>query len=108
AGGFGDPLERDPAKVEADVNNGDVSALAAKQIYGVVIGDAEGTQSEREKLRKARLGGHRGGAKKLDGKIDFLATEGLAVKKNQYCCAKCATDLGPVSENYKNHCVRND
>src|SRR5437879_5527664 len=32
AGGFGDPLERDPAKVAADVENGDVSAAAAKTI----------------------------------------------------------------------------
>ena len=40
AGGFGDPLERDPAKVEADVDNGDVSAKAALEIYGVVLGDA--------------------------------------------------------------------
>src|SRR5262249_11186824 len=36
AGGFGDPLERDPARVEADVANGDVSAAAAKSIYGVI------------------------------------------------------------------------
>jgi N-methylhydantoinase B len=32
AGGFGDPLERDPAKVEADVANTDVSVEAAKSI----------------------------------------------------------------------------
>ena len=25
-----------------------------------------------------------------------------------YGCAKCGTDLGPVSQNYKDHCVRND
>ncbi|HEY6822733.1 MAG TPA: hydantoinase B/oxoprolinase family protein [Burkholderiales bacterium] len=108
AGGFGDPLERDPAKVEADVMNGDVSALTAKQVYGVVIGDPAATERERDSLRRKRLPGQRGGAKKLEGKVDFLATEGLAVKKSNYCCAKCATDLGPVSENYKNHCVRND
>jgi N-methylhydantoinase B len=108
AGGFGDPLERDPAKVEADVMNGDVSALTAKQVYGVVIGDAEATKLERDFLRNKRLDGQRSGATKLEGKVDFLATDGLAVKKNRYCCAKCSTDLGPISENYKNHCVRND
>ena len=41
AGGFGDPLERDPAKVEADVANGDVSEKAAREIYGVILDNAE-------------------------------------------------------------------
>ena len=36
AGGFGDPLERDPAKVQADIDNGDVTEKAALEIYGVV------------------------------------------------------------------------
>ena len=22
-----------------------------------------------------------------------------------HCCAKCTTDLGPIDENYKDHCV---
>src|SRR5438046_9410166 len=55
AGGFGDPLERDPAKVAADIDNGDVSAAAAKAIYGVVIGDAEATERERNRIRRLRL-----------------------------------------------------
>ena len=38
AGGFGDPLDRDPAKVQADVDNGDVSEKTAKTVYGVVLG----------------------------------------------------------------------
>lgn len=57
AGGFGDPLERDPAKVEADVANGDVSVEAAKSIYGVIIGDATATVAERERRRLERIGG---------------------------------------------------
>ena len=59
AGGFGDPLERDPAKVEADINNGDVSAMAARAIYGVVLGDAAAT---REGAREAQAGADRQGA----------------------------------------------
>jgi N-methylhydantoinase B len=35
-GGFGDPRERDPQKVRADVRNGLVSAKAAREVYGVV------------------------------------------------------------------------
>ena len=41
--------------------------------------------------------------------MSFLATENLAVYENKhYGCAKCATDLGPVSHNYKTYCARND
>lgn len=36
-GGWGDPLDRDPALVLADVENGYVSAAAAQRDYGVVI-----------------------------------------------------------------------
>src|SRR4029077_19362642 len=73
AGGFGDPLERDPAKVAADVANGDVSKEAAREIYGVVVGDAGATASERERLRKARLKGSNGQVKKLNGKVTMQA-----------------------------------
>jgi N-methylhydantoinase B len=110
AGGFGDPLERDPAKVEADVANGDVSEKAALEIYGVVLGDEAATQRRRHELRARRVQGHTAdGMKKLSGKPKFLVTEGLAVYDNlHYGCAKCGTDLGPVSHNYKSRCVRND
>jgi len=107
AGGFGDPLERDPAKVEADINNGDVSAMAARAIYGVVLGDAAATQREREKLRLARIV-KAPSSQKVDGKVKLLATENLAIKGKRWCCAKCSTDLGPVQGNYKAGCVRND
>jgi len=47
--------------------------------------------------------------KKLTGRRLFLATENLAIYDNRHFgCAKCAADLGPVSHNYKDHCVRND
>jgi N-methylhydantoinase B len=36
-GGFGDPLERDPERVRADVRNGYVSVEAAARDYGVVL-----------------------------------------------------------------------
>jgi len=108
AGGVGDPLERDPAKVEADVANGDVSERAAREIYGVIAGDAEGTTRERERLRNTRLDGSAKRVKKLDGAVRFLATESLAVRGKRWSCAKCAADLGPLSRNYKEACVRAD
>jgi N-methylhydantoinase B len=107
AGGFGDPLERDAAKVEADVANGDVSVKAAKSIYGVIVGDADATQAERERLRMGRIGGKPSG-KKLNGTVSLRPTENLAIRGGHWSCAKCATDLGPLRENYKAYCVRLD
>jgi N-methylhydantoinase B len=108
AGGFGDPLERDPARVEADVANGDVSAESAKAIYGVTAGDPKATALERDRMRFKRIENHDRKAKRLDAKTEVLATENLAVKAGRWCCAKCAADLGPSSANYKEGCVRND
>ena len=38
-GGYGDPLNRDPAKVAIDVRDGMVSAQAAQEHYGVILDD---------------------------------------------------------------------
>src|SRR5437667_4073 len=58
-GGFGDPLERDPARVAADVGEGYVTAAAAEAIYGVVLRagapDAAATEARRSKLHATRL-----------------------------------------------------
>src|SRR5437667_6435471 len=58
-GGFGDPLERDPARVAADVGEGYVTAAAAEAIYGVVLRvgapDATATEARRSKLHATRL-----------------------------------------------------
>lgn len=62
-GGWGDPLDRDPERVLADVRDGVVGERAAGEVYGVVIEagaiDARGTGLRRARLRRAR---HRGGA----------------------------------------------
>jgi N-methylhydantoinase B len=60
AGGWGDPLERDPAAVLKDVRNEFVSVEAARRAYGVVIDpatlalDQAATESLRRRLRDAR------------------------------------------------------
>jgi N-methylhydantoinase B len=58
-GGYGDPLERDPARVARDVTLGYVSASAASEVYGVVSAPdgsvaASSTEALRQKLRHAR------------------------------------------------------
>ncbi|WP_406317502.1 hydantoinase B/oxoprolinase family protein [Streptosporangium sp. NBC_01639] len=51
-GGYGDPLDRDPAAVVADVLDGYVSAEAAEQSYGVIV-DGDGWRPT--SARAARL-----------------------------------------------------
>ncbi len=57
-GGFGDPLERDPARVAADVSEGYVTPAAAHATYGVVLRDGApdpaATAARRAELRAAR------------------------------------------------------
>ena len=111
AGGFGDPLERDPAKVEADVANGDVSVETARKTYGVLIGNPKATARKRASLKRQRL--ERAvkpfaAPVKLDGKMGMHAAENLAVRGQRWSCAKCAVDLGSLRENYKAGCVRSD
>lgn len=47
-GGWGDPLERDPARVVHDVRLGAVSEMAARGIYGVVLSEAAPGYDEME------------------------------------------------------------
>ncbi|OLC19409.1 MAG: hypothetical protein AUH33_05755 [Chloroflexi bacterium 13_1_40CM_68_21] len=58
-GGYGDPLERDPGRVAADVELGFVSREAAEGVYGVVVqpagrADDDATARARARLRDAR------------------------------------------------------
>lgn len=51
-GGFGSPLERDPKKVERDVQEGWITAARALEVYGVVLdsngfADMAATESRR-------------------------------------------------------------
>ena len=60
AGGWGDPLERDPEAVRRDVRNGFVSQRGAADEYGVVVDakglavDEAGTTALRGRMRAAR------------------------------------------------------
>jgi N-methylhydantoinase B len=58
-GGFGDPLEREPAGVIRDLRDGIISLDAAESAYGVVSDglevDEEATAARRQRLREERV-----------------------------------------------------
>jgi N-methylhydantoinase B len=113
AGGYGDPMERDPARVAEDVRDGAITAAAARDIYSVALDedtqqhDAEATTRLRDRVRRSRIGNHGKECRKLTGRLLFQATDNLAVRMEgeipYHCCAKCDTQLGPLTENYKTH-----
>ena len=116
-GGFGDPLERDPARVREDViDNHSVSLAAACEIYGVVMRD-DGNVDERatSKLRSSRREANRnngGDVARVDGVLLAHLTDSLALRREtdgvHAACSRCAADLGLASGNYKDQCVRRD
>jgi N-methylhydantoinase B len=62
AGGYGDPLLRDPRAVADDVAEDIVSPQAAKRAYGIILDevgnpDLEGTERLRRELRELRIAG---------------------------------------------------
>ena len=59
AGGYGDPLDRDPSRVADDAREGYISQESARMVYGVVLADGTFDQGAsdalRAKLRQARI-----------------------------------------------------
>ena len=59
AGGYGDPVERDPRRVVEDVHAGYVSRDAARDVYGVVVDggvvDVPATKKRRRQLSSQRV-----------------------------------------------------
>jgi N-methylhydantoinase B len=64
-GGYGDPLDRDPALVATDIAQGRFAPEVARTSYGVVLGDAAATEQLREEMRRDRLTRARPPAKPL-------------------------------------------
>ncbi|MCS6927705.1 MAG: hydantoinase B/oxoprolinase family protein, partial [Candidatus Binatia bacterium] len=111
AGGYGDPLERDPARVVLDVQRGTVTAEWARQAYGVVLDhdlrvDTAATEKLRAELRRARLAGvpprERG---RVDPTRARRIAAGLLLADGIIACSKCTHAICPASENYKLHCA---
>jgi N-methylhydantoinase B len=117
-GGFGDPLARDPAAIDADLDGLFVSPQAAHRIYGAIIDpasgrvDPEATARHRIALRAERvrrLGGRRA---ERPGEKVLEATAAVDLRRDGaglfHACASCGCALGDLSANYKSHALRED
>jgi N-methylhydantoinase B len=114
---YGDPLERDPEAVRRDVETGDISAAAAREIFRVVLRgeeddvevDAAATATLRHRALVERLGreprvpAERAPVRRrITEYLDLVAVRGRA----HLACARCGHVFCPVTENYKGHALR--
>jgi N-methylhydantoinase B len=106
-GGFGDPLDRDPAAVLRDVGGGLVSADAAERLYGTVIVAGEvnlpataEVRADHRALRISRV------AEEPSTAISGVPFGGaLRLDAGRWRC-RCGTDLGPSAGSFKEHTKR--
>jgi N-methylhydantoinase B len=116
-GGFGDPLDRDPAAVINDVESGYVSTTAAKEHFGLAFDangapDLEATTRRRSEVRAARLARAVPPARIAAPTDESAHDERLVLPSlllrtgdgsRQLCCRDCRTPLGDGSESYKQY-----
>jgi N-methylhydantoinase B len=102
-GGYGDPLERDPEDVRADVAAGRVTEAAAERFYGVIVRsgrvDGAATRASRAAMRAIRLGGRapaREGAPPLDAAGTPAGDHLVAATDGSMSC-RCGEPLGTVA-----------
>jgi N-methylhydantoinase B len=104
-GGYGDPLRRDPEAVAGDLREEKITAAAARDVYGVVLGDGTvdgpATAAERDRRRSAR--GDRStvqgdGSRKLDVTIARRLDDNLVEVTDGagpvIACRHCGERLG--------------
>ncbi len=118
AGGYGDPLERDPELVRQDIVNGTVTAEWAQEVYGVVFKeehkvDLDATKRRRAERRARRLANGPGGTRpKVNEQDGKPVSEGLLLATTSrgrvLACRKCLAEICAVQENYKQQCAVED
>jgi N-methylhydantoinase B len=97
-GGYGDPLDRDPEAVAADVRAGLVSTHAAGASYGVVVADgapdAPATDARRAEIRAERRSWPREG--------EFAVRRGPAAERlsavDQWCSPRAGIELAEFAD----------
>jgi N-methylhydantoinase B len=119
-GGYGDPLDREPARVAADVARHLVTPLTAELVYGVVLAPGgevgeEATAARRAEIRAARLRGTRAeeppplDVSGWQPELRFheyleLGTGTGGVRAIR--CRRCGTALCGADQNYKRFALR--
>jgi N-methylhydantoinase B len=106
-GGYGDPIERDPAAVARDVANGAVSAERAERVYGVVPGDEEATRARREAIRaerRERMRPPRGASGEAGHVPDGQWGDALRFTGGVASCARCDAELGRLGSDWRDLC----
>jgi N-methylhydantoinase B len=112
AGGYGDPLTRDPQLVASDVAEGGVTEAGAERIYGVVLRDGEPDEQATAALRERRLlerlreaGAERDSlapARTVPDDAHTIADVYVINRADdQIECHRCGTRLGAVSDDPK-------
>jgi len=114
AAGYGDPLDRDPALVVADLEDGEVEFPAAAEVYGVVLDerslavDRAATDARRAAMRARRAAEavpgpavRPVGDAAAPGEDALAIHEYVALDAGRLLCRRCGQDLGGRAENYK-------
>lgn len=127
-GGYGDPLDREPKAVLADVSAEVVSERLASEVYGVVFVagsaplavDPDATERQRTRLRSERrqlastpLAGPAEPARRH--RVEGLSPQdlrpvseyiGFLRSAGAYVCKRCGLELGPAGANLKHRLLR--
>lgn len=106
--GYGDPLLREPERVEEDVRLGYVTVQAARDLYGVIVSegsaDREATERERVKIRTARLDGKE--PKQIEPTDGERVAEYLLLDGEELRCRMCSESICQKGDNYKEHTIQ--
>lgn len=124
-GGYGDPIEREPARVATDVRNGYVSSAVAHEVYGVALDAAGKVDDEGSVARRRRILAERAvwrPATSIAGTAEAIASTPAvppsgeppraiheyvvardAKGRRELACARCDHELGSYGGNYKHH-----
>lgn len=124
-GGWGDPLERDPERVTADVLAGIVSPGMARELYGVVLEqgsmDVEATTRLRTEMRSQRLTTAKRGSRDEDpewaratqwladvtpqGGLRYGDVVEIDFGADQARCLECGYVLARARDDFKDGCL---
>ena len=118
AGGYGDPLERDPERVRQDVLSCVCTRDWASRVYCVVLDggnnvDTEATAALRNDHRRQRCANAPSSPRQtIDAHGAQQVQEGLLLAKTAHgkvlACSKCHNEICAASDNYKLHCASLD